>query len=90
MYPEATRLKFSGARKPRPSGPGPGSTFETCPPSARWFRLAAEQGYEKAQSKMASRYAKGRGVSANMVEALKWAILAAEQGSEGGARMRDD
>lgn len=60
------------------------------PPSARWFRLAAEQGYEKAQSKMASRYAKGRGVSANMVEALKWAILAAEQGAEDAARMRDD
>ena len=48
--------------------------------AAEWFRLAAEQGYAKAQNKLAVIYYKGRGVDADGTEALKWAILAAQQG----------
>ncbi|MCZ6448229.1 MAG: tetratricopeptide repeat protein, partial [Alphaproteobacteria bacterium] len=50
------------------------------PQAAKWFRFAAEQGYAKAQNKLAVIYFKGRGVEADGVEALKWAILAARQG----------
>ena len=50
------------------------------PQAAKWFRFAAEQGYAKAQNKLAVIYYKGRGVEADGVEALKWAILAARQG----------
>ena len=42
--------------------------------------LAAEQGYAKAQNKLAVIYYKGRGVDKDGAEALKWAILAARQG----------
>ena len=55
--------------------------------SVRWFRRAAEQGYAKAQEKMASRYAEGAGVGQDKIEALKWAILAAEQRHEGAMKL---
>ena len=48
--------------------------------SAHWFRRAAEQGYAKAQNKLAIIFAKGRGVERDDVEALKWALLAARHG----------
>jgi len=47
----------------------------------RWFRLAAEQGYAKAQDKLGARYAEGaEGLPADPVQALAWTILAARQG----------
>ena len=48
--------------------------------AAKWFRFAADQGYAKAQNKLAVIYYKGRGVEPDGAEALKWAILAARQG----------
>ena len=50
--------------------------------AAKWFGNAAKQGYAKAQSHLATRYATGDGVTRDDVEALKWAILAARQGHQ--------
>ena len=48
----------------------------------KWFRRAAEQGYAKAQSHLATRYVRGLGVETNLIEAFKWASLAARQGHQ--------
>lgn len=48
--------------------------------AARWYRLAAEQGYLPAELNLAAMYNAGQGVSQNDKESLKWYRLAAEQG----------
>ena len=48
--------------------------------AARWWRLAAEQGYLPAQTGLAGRYFDGRGVPQDEAEAVRWYRLAAEQG----------
>jgi len=48
--------------------------------AVRWFRLAAEQGYDLAQFNLGNMYRDGDGVPENDVEAVKWYRLAAEQG----------
>jgi len=48
----------------------------------KWFRRAAEQGYAKAQSHLATRYVRGQGIESDLVEAFKWATLAARQGHQ--------
>ena len=48
--------------------------------SAKWCRLAAEQGLKEAQRKLGKMYSKGEGVPEDDVEAAKWYRLAAEQG----------
>ena len=46
----------------------------------KWYRLAAEQGYDKAQVGLAEAYENGYGVPQDYAEAVKWWRLAAEQG----------
>lgn len=48
--------------------------------AAKFFRLAADQGYPKAQNSLSSCYANGAGVTKNVNEAVRWARRAAEQG----------
>ncbi len=48
--------------------------------AAKWYRLAAEQGYAKAQFKLGVLYDFGKGVAADDAEAVRWYRLAATQG----------
>lgn len=48
--------------------------------AAKWYRLAAEQGYAQAQFNLGVIYATGEGVPKDDAEAVKWYRLAAEQG----------
>ena len=48
--------------------------------AVRWFCVAAEQDYAKAQRALGQRYALGQGVAKSDVEGLKWMTLAARQG----------
>ena len=48
--------------------------------AAKWFPLAAEQGYAKAQHNLGVLFMFGDGVARDVVEAVKWFRLAAEQG----------
>ena len=48
--------------------------------AVKWFRLAAEQGYAKAQVELGYRYRWGLGVPSDDAEAGRWLRLAAEQG----------
>lgn len=44
--------------------------------AARWLRLAANQGYRRAQRILATMYAEGTGLPQDSVEAYRWAKLA--------------
>jgi TPR repeat protein len=46
--------------------------------AVRWYRLAAEQGYARAQSNLGFMYSNGEGVPENNAEAVRWYRLAAE------------
>ena len=48
--------------------------------AAKWFRMAADQGYAASQYKLGVGYANGRGVPEDHAEAVKWYRKAAEQG----------
>ncbi len=48
--------------------------------AVRWYRLAAEQGYARAQFYLGSMYQTGRGVPKDYKVALRWYKLAAVQG----------
>ena len=48
--------------------------------AVKWYTLAAEQGYAKAQYNLGLMYANGRGVPENDKTAVKWFTKAAEQG----------
>ena len=48
--------------------------------AARQTRKAAEQGNAKAQAILGFMYAEGRGVAKENAEAVKWFLMAAEQG----------
>ena len=48
--------------------------------AAKWYRLAAEQGYGMAQNNLGLMYDRGTGVPQDFAEAVKWYRLAAEQG----------
>jgi len=52
--------------------------------AARWYRLAAEQGFAMAQYNLGLMYNNGEGVAQDYAEAARWLRLAAEQASEGG------
>ncbi|EQD52972.1 Sel1 domain protein repeat-containing protein, partial [mine drainage metagenome] len=43
--------------------------------AAKWYRLAAQQGYAKAQYSLGYMYAYGQGVPQNYVKACKWVAL---------------
>jgi len=47
----------------------------------RWYRLAAGQGYSKAQNNLGAMYEQGLGVAKNDITAAHWYRLAAEQGN---------
>ena len=46
----------------------------------RWYRLAADQGYARAQNNLGNMYVNGEGVAKDYEEAALWYRLAAEQG----------
>jgi len=48
--------------------------------AVKWYQLAADQGYAKAQTNLGVAYANGEGVAENDIEAVKWFRLAADQG----------
>ena len=50
------------------------------PKASEWIMKAAEQGHMGARYQLAGRYENGTGVDKDFVEALRWAILAAEGG----------
>lgn len=50
--------------------------------SAKWFRLAADQGIASAQYNLGWSYSHGKGVVQDYAEAVKWYRLAAKQGHE--------
>ena len=50
--------------------------------AAKWFMMAAKQGYSQAQYNLAVMYEDGEGVKENIDEALKWYKKSAEQGNE--------
>ena len=47
--------------------------------AAKWYRLAADQGYSLAQNNLGILYEEGRGVPQDLAEAVKWHRLAADQ-----------
>jgi hypothetical protein len=47
----------------------------------KWFRAAAEQGYDKAQCLLGILYFNGQGAPQDYKEAIKWYRAAAEQGN---------
>ena len=50
--------------------------------AARWYRLAAEQGDERAQSNLGLMYDTGRGVLQDIVLAHMWFNIASANGNE--------
>jgi uncharacterized protein len=50
------------------------------PAAAKWYRMAAEKGYEPAMFNLADMYTDGIGVSQDDKEAFKWYRAAAEKG----------
>lgn len=48
--------------------------------AVKWYRLAAEKGYAKAQFNLGLRYEYGTGIKQDYEKAVKWIELAAEQG----------
>ena len=62
---------------------------EEMSPSAKRYRLAAEQGDAEAQSNLGNRYANGTGVPQDYVQAYMWFNLAAAQGDEGARDNRN-
>ena len=55
----------------------------------KWYRISAEQSHRDAQNNLGAMYSKGEGVAQNFVEALKWFIVSADNGSEGGRKNID-
>ena len=49
--------------------------------AGEWFKKSAEQGYDKAQYKLADMYHTGKLVSTNGTEAIEWFLKAAAQGN---------
>jgi len=49
--------------------------------AARWYHLAADQGFAKAQSNLGVLYGEGKGVPQDYVVAANWFRKAAEQGN---------
>ncbi|MCH5285388.1 MAG: sel1 repeat family protein [Akkermansiaceae bacterium] len=53
--------------------------------AARWYKLAADQGYAEAQYRLGLCYYHGKGVEANCSEAILWLKCAAAQGDSAAA-----
>ena len=57
--------------------------------AVKWYRLAAEQGYADAQYNLGVMYGMGTGIIQDWVYAHMWGIIAASNGNEDGAKLRD-
>ena len=57
--------------------------------AAKWYRLAAEQGFARAQHNLGLMYANGTGVPQDDVLAYAWLNLAVEQGNELASENKD-
>ena len=57
--------------------------------AARWYRLAAEQGFPAAQANLGHQYQVGQGVPKNYIQALMWYKLAVELGQKDAEIERD-
>ena len=55
---------------------------------ARWYRMAAEQGFALAQFSLGVMYGKGEGVPQDYVAAHKWFNLSAEHGHQTASKSR--
>ena len=49
--------------------------------AVEWYRIAAEQGYARAQHNLGIMYYNGRGVTQDYAEAVRWYRMAADQGN---------
>jgi len=49
--------------------------------SAKWYKISADQGLDKAEFHLAVMYSNGQGVLQDYKEAFKWFLLAAENGN---------
>ncbi len=58
--------------------------------SARYYTLAAEQGFVPAQKALAYAYGHGMGVLKNRVQAYTWYDIAAQIDDDLGARLKRD
>ena len=56
----------------------------------KWYRLSAEQGNASAQGNLGAKYAFGMGVLKDYVYAYMWGNIAAANGNELGAKLRDE
>ena len=57
--------------------------------AAKWYTLAAEQGYANAQNSLGIMYYKGQGVLLDNVYAHMWLNIAASTGNKKAAKNRD-
>ena len=57
--------------------------------AAKWYRMAADQGFAKAQYNLGVCYCKGVGVPKDDIMAYMWFNLAASNGFENAARNRE-
>ena len=55
----------------------------------KWYRLAADQGLDLAQSNLGNMYDNGYGVPQDYIQAHMWFNLAAAQGNESAIGNRD-
>ena len=58
--------------------------------AVKWYRLAAEQGYARAQYNLGISYYNGEGVAEDNVQAYKWLHIASKRGIKGAAKDRED
>jgi localization factor PodJL len=58
--------------------------------AAIWFRKAAERGLKDSQYNLAILYARGMGVSQDMVQSYLWFAAAADQGDADAGKKRDE
>ena len=57
--------------------------------AAKWYRLAAEQGYADAQNNLGVKYNKGEGVPQDYVMSHMWYNIASANGHENAGEYRD-
>ena len=55
----------------------------------KWYRKAAEQGFEDAQFNLGVMYMNGQGVLQNNIYAYIWVNIAASSGNAGRVKIRD-
>ncbi|MBL4829236.1 MAG: sel1 repeat family protein [Aliivibrio sp.] len=58
--------------------------------AAKWYTLAAEQGYANAQGFLGWLHASGNGVLKNYTHAHMWGNIASANGDEFGGKLRDE